>query len=105
MYHAHKKFLVRFEEMQEDGVLHTQFGSVSFLKGDKVATDWYGNKFVVSKGQDEELYVPVELKLNRTRKKPSPFEEEYTKKFFEMSTLNQNEDEEYIKGTRKISKL
>jgi hypothetical protein len=104
-YYAHKKYLVRFDEMQEDGVLDTQCASISFLKGDKLATDCFGNKWVVSKGQDEEYYVPVELKLDRPRKKPSPFEEEYTKKFFEMSTLNQNEDEEYIKGTRKISKL
>lgn len=61
MHFAHKKYLVRFEEMQEDGVLHNQFGSISFLKGDKVAVNYYGNRFVVSKGQDEKYYVPVKI--------------------------------------------
>lgn len=106
MHFAHKKYLVRLEEMQEDGVLHNQFGSISFLKGDKVAVDYYGNRFVVSKGQDEEYYVPVEIKKSTTlSKKPSPFEEQYTKQLLGAPALDQNEDSSYIEGTRKISKL
>lgn len=106
MYHAHKKYLVKFEEMKEDGVLHNQFGSIPFLKGDQIAVDWDGNRFVVSKGQDDEYYVPVELKKSATpRKKSSPFEEQYTRQLLETPGLNQNEDSSYIDGTRKISKL
>jgi hypothetical protein len=105
MYFAHKKFLVRFEEMQEDGMLHTQFTSIPFLRGDKIATDYLGNKWVVSKGQDDEYYVPVEVKLNAPSKKPSPFEEEYLKENYKQVWTTGDEDEDYINGTRKISKL
>jgi hypothetical protein len=105
-YYAHKKYLVRFEEMHEDGILYTQFTSIPFLKGDKIATDYYGNKWVVPKGQEEEYYAPVEVKQNIPSKKPSPFEEQYTKQLIETPVLNQEEDTDYIKNTRNmISKL
>jgi hypothetical protein len=97
-YYAHKKFLVRFDEMQEDGVLDTQCASIPFLKGDKLATDYYGNKKVVSKGQDDEYYVPVEL-IKKENVSKDNMEEEYKQSWVS------DEDEEYIKGTRKISKL
>lgn len=105
-YYAHKKYLVRFEEMKKDGMLYTQFTNIPFLKGDRMATDYLGNQWIVSKGQDDEYYVPVEVKLNAPTKKQSPFEEQYAKQLIETPTLDQEESEEYIAGTRNmVSKL
>jgi hypothetical protein len=104
--YAHKKFLyTSMMEAETNGELYTIFGSIPYLKGDLIATNWYGDQKIIPKGQDDE-HIPVEMKLNTPSKKPSPFEEQYAKQLIETPILNQNEDEDYIKNTRNmVSKL
>jgi hypothetical protein len=102
--YAHKKYLyTSMMEAESNGELHTIFGSTPYLKGDLISTNWYGDQKIIPKGQDDE-YVPVEVKLNVSSKKPSPFEEQYLKENYKQVWTG-DEDEDYIKGTRKISKL
>lgn len=107
MYYAHKKYLyTSMMEADADGEVLTMFGSIQCLKGDKIATNWYGDQTVIPKGQDEEYYVPVELKQRiKASKKVSRLGEQYVGQLLESPPLNQEEDQDYINGTRKISKV
>jgi phage gp29-like protein len=59
---ADRKYLYSsMMEAESDGELLTIFGSIPYLKGDKIATNWYGDQKIIPKGQDDEYYLSVRV--------------------------------------------
>jgi hypothetical protein len=100
---AHKKFTVDARQATNDGYFETINGKQFYFEGDWILTDMLGNSFVLTDKRFKEWYVPVEVKQKRNSKELSPFEEQYyINAFAEMSQLNQEEDVDYIEGTKKL---
>jgi hypothetical protein len=103
MHYSNKKFLVQVERAETDGYL--DFGETvqPYFKGNLIATDEYGNQSVLTESYFYENFIGVrKLRKTKTPRK-SPFEAAYAQQLVEFGSLpNQEEDQDYIKGTQAL---
>lgn len=105
MYYASKRFLVQVERPEQEGEIHTIYGTLPVKPNDVLATDEFGVQFVMSEDYFKNNYVAVkkvEPKPRITQK--SPFEEAYAQALMGFSLESNVESDEYINGTKELIK-
>lgn len=85
MLYAHKRYTVSVVELQEDVILETFGGSQFGSKGDYLATDQCGNKFIIEREIYFRDYVEVE--------KPKIDKLALARGYIEMGAINLEEAE------------
>jgi hypothetical protein len=60
MYYSSKRYLVQVERPEQEGEIHTIYGTLPVKPNDVLATDEFGVQFVMSEKHFQENYVPVE---------------------------------------------
>lgn len=100
--YSHKNSVVDIVKAEIGQVVDTPFGLMECGDSDYVLTDHLGENYVISEDTVKNEYV--EFETNARVKAKWNFEE-LAAGYMELGQLNQNEDEIYINGTRKIHGL
>ncbi|MBD1379069.1 hypothetical protein [Metabacillus arenae] len=102
--YAHRKFLVTLDKVADDGErFETEYGPFACCKGERILVDnaGKGNKFAVNERYFNENYIEVgEVKEDKTYDYES-----MGNAYAAMADLNQDEDSDYIKGTKDIHSI
>lgn len=95
---SHKAYTVTGVQMKEDFTLTDQFTSYNGKSGDWLVENHDGKKFILPDAYVQEQYVEVEKVEVKQEKQLSKSEEDYyVNAYAEMSQLNNDESEFYIK--------
>lgn len=98
VYYSHRKHLLHIERAEDDGFLENINGLQVVKRGDLLACDEFGNRFVLEEDYFYDSYVPVKkMRVTQTTRK-SPFELAAIEEGY--NCLNSSfESDEYINGT------
>lgn len=92
VYYSHRKHLLHIERAEDDGFLESINGLQVIKRGDMLACDEFGNRFVLEEDYFYDNYVPVKkMRVTQTKRK-SPFEIENA--YIEMGKLVEQSNEE-----------
>jgi hypothetical protein len=91
MYYSSKRFLVQVERPEQEGEIHTIYGTLPVKPTDILATDEFGTQFIMSDQYFSDNYVPVK-KVNKTKTpRKSPFEMAEIEEAYKQNWVNQDD--------------